>query len=145
MITNKKATIADLESIAPLFNAYRVFYRKVSDLDAASAFIKDRISNAESIIYLAFFDKEPAGFTQLFPIFSSTRLKRLWLLNDLYIDKRHRGKGISKMLLEKSKKLTKDTNATAVILETEKTNAIGNQLYPSTGFTLEDDVNHYCW
>lgn len=145
MITIKKATIDDLESIVPLFNAYRVFYRKKSDLEAASTYIKERISNDESIIYLAFSGDEAVGFTQLYPIFSSTRLKRVWLLNDLYVAKNQRGKGISKMLLEKSKQLTKDTNAAAVILETEKSNAIGNQLYPSVGFTLEDDVNHYYW
>lgn len=145
MITIKNATLDDLELIAPLFDAYRVFYRKESDLEAARSFIKERISNGESIIYLALFSEEAVGFTQLYPIFSSTRLKRVWLLNDLYVDKNHRGKGISKLLLEKSKQLTIDTNAAAVILETEKSNIIGNQLYPSVGFTVEDDVNHYYW
>jgi|TARA_R110000737_G_scaffold347538_3_gene379268 GNAT superfamily N-acetyltransferase len=145
MITIKNATLDDLELIAPLFDAYRVFYRKESDLEAARSFIKERISNGESIIYLALFSEEAVGFTQLYPIFSSTRLKRVWLLNDLYVDKNHRGKGISKLLLEKSKQLTIDTNAAAVILETEKSNIIGNQLYPSVGFTIEDDVNHYYW
>ncbi len=145
MITIKTATIDDLDSIAPLFDAYRVFYRKESDLEGASTFLEERISNKESIIYIAFSGNEAVGFTQLYPIFSSTRMKRVWLLNDLYIDANHRGKGISKMLLERSKQLAIDTNAAAVILETEKSNDIGNQLYPSTGFTLEDDVNHYYW
>ena len=145
MIKIKKATLKDIESIAPLFDAYRVFYRKKSDLEGASIFIEERISNKESIIYVAFSDGEAIGFTQLYPIFSSTRMKRVWLLNDLYVDKNHRGKGISKMLMEKSKQLAKDTNAAAVILETEKTNDVGNQLYPSAEFTLEDDVNHYYW
>jgi ribosomal protein S18 acetylase RimI-like enzyme len=145
MITIKKATIDDLGLIAPLFDAYRVFYRKESDLEGASTFIEERITNAESIIYLAFSGTEVVGFTQLYPIFSSTRMKRIWLLNDLYINKNYRGRGISKMLLDKSKQLAKDTNAAAVILETEKSNDIGNRLYPSTGFTLENDVNHYFW
>lgn len=145
MVTIKKATIEDLDSIASLFDAYRIFYRKESDLDAASVFIKERITNNESIIYLAFIEDVPVGFTQLYPIFSSTRMKRVWLLNDLYVDKKHRGKGISKMLLNQSKQLAKDTKAAAVVLETEKSNDIGNQLYPSAGFTIEDDVNHYYW
>lgn len=145
MITIKTATIDDLESVTSLFDAYRVFYRKESDFESASTFIKERITNNESIIYVAFSGDQAIGFTQLYPIFSSTRMKRVWLLNDLYIDKNHRGKGISKMLLEKSKQLAKDTSAAAVILETEKTNIIGNQLYPSAGFKLEDDVKHYYW
>jgi len=145
MITIKKASIEDIESIASLFDAYRVFYRKESDLDAAIVFIKERITNNESIIYLAFFEDIAVGFTQLYPVFSSTRMKRIWLLNDLYVDKNYRGKGISKMLLNQAKHLAIETNAAAVILETEKTNNIGNKLYPSVGFALEDDVNHYYW
>ena len=145
MITIKKASIEDLESIAVLFDAYRVFYRKESDLDSAVVFIKERIINNESIIYLAIFEDVAVGFTQLYPIFSSTRMKRVWLLNDLYITKNNRGKGISKMLLNQSKQLARDTKAAAVVLETEKSNDIGNQLYPSADFTIEDDVNHYYW
>ena len=145
MITVKKATLEDLDLIVPLFDAYRVFYRKESDLKTASAFLRDRIINNESIIYLAFFEGNAVGFTQLYPLFSSTRMKRIWLLNDLYVDKLYRGKGISKTLLNQGKELVLETNAAAVILETEKTNDIGNRLYPSVGFFLEDDTNHYYW
>lgn len=140
-----KATVKDVNSIAPLFDAYRVFYRKPSDLEGASMFIKDRLLQEESIIYLALDGDQAVGFTQLYPIFSSTRMKRVWLLNDLYVDKEHRGRGISKLLLDKGKQLTIDSKAAALILETEKTNIIGNQLYPSADFILEDDVNHYYW
>lgn len=128
-----------------MFDAYRVFYQKETDVAAAAFFIKERITNGEFIIYVAFSDDKAVGFTQLYPIFSSTRMKRVWLLNDLYVDLNSRGNGISKMLKKKSKQLTKDTNAAAVILETEKTNTVGNQLYPSAGFALKDDVNHYYW
>ena len=145
MITIGEASLNELELIAPLFDAYRVFYRKESNLEAASAFIKERIINNESIIYLAFVGEEAIGFTQLYPIFSSTRMKRVWLLNDLYVDKKYRGQGISKMLMDEAKKLTEETSAAALVLETEKSNEIGNSLYPSAGFTLENDVNHYYW
>jgi len=145
MITIKKASINELGLIAPLFDAYRVFYRKESNLDAALAFIKNRINQNESIIYLAFAGDEAIGFTQLYPIFSSTRMKRVWLLNDLFVDEKYRGQGISKMLMDKAKILTVETSAAALILETEKSNEIGNALYPSAGFTLENDVNHYYW
>ncbi len=144
MVIIKKAKASDLSSVSILFDAYRVFYRKESDIEGAKNFIGERINNNESTIYLALENDVPVGFTQLYPLFSSTRMKRIWLLNDLYIDESHRGKGISKLLLNEAKKLAKATNAAAVILETETTNDIGNNLYPSAGFTL-DSNNHYFW
>ena len=141
------ATINHLEEVADMFNAYRVWYRKPADLDSARAFLKARFENADSVIYLAL---DPvtgnfAGFTQLYPLFSSTRMRRMWLLNDLFVWKAYRGRGISKMLIERSKQLARETDACGIQLETEKTNTIGNQLYPATDFELETDVNFYFW
>ena len=135
-----------LDTLADLFDAYRVWYRKPTDLAAARQFLADRIENQESIIYGVFTDQdELVAFTQLYPLFSSTRMGKLWLLNDLFVHPDFRGQGISLLLLEKSKELAKQTNAVAIILETEKSNGIGNQLYPRAGFQLEDDTNHYFW
>jgi hypothetical protein len=41
--------------------------------------------------------------------------------------------------------LAKLTNAAGILLETEKENKIGNQLYPSSGFGLYDKTNFYFW
>jgi len=68
----------------------------------------------------------------------------MWLLNDLYIHEEHRGRGHSKSLIDKAKDLCRKTGACGVLLETEKSNAIGNKLYPSTGFILEEN-NFYFW
>ena len=100
----------------------------------------------ESTIYLALDEQDKGiGFTQLYPLFSSTRIGRLWLLNDLFVKPAHRGRGISILLIERAKKLARETKALGIILETEKTNKIGNQLYPRADFILEDDTNHYFW
>ncbi|HEX4374514.1 MAG TPA: GNAT family N-acetyltransferase [Puia sp.] len=56
-----------------------------------------------------------------------------------------RGKGISKQLIDAAKQLAKKTNAAWIMLETEKVNAVGNKLYPSSGFVLYDKNNFYCW
>ena len=66
------------------------------------------------------------GFTQLYPLFSSTRMKRYWLLNDLFVNENHRGKGHSKALIESAKELCRETKACGILLETDKTNEIGN-------------------
>ena len=100
----RKASISDLHLIAPLFNAYRIFYKKDSDLGGADSFIKQRLENNESTIFLAFDDSQNAiGFIQLYPLFSSTRMARLWLLNDLFVDPIARRKGVAKSLLDQAK------------------------------------------
>jgi len=145
MILIRQAVIDDLQAIAELFNLYRIFYRKASDIESAKIFIGERMRNNESVIYVAEENKQLLGFTQLYPLFSSTRMKRSWLLNDLYVRESHRGKGISKQLIEKAKQLSRDTGAAGVALETEKINVVGNSLYPSVGFRISDTTNFYWW
>jgi GNAT superfamily N-acetyltransferase len=72
-------------------------------------------------------------------------MQRSWLLNDLYVHPTFRGKGISKKLIEAAKQLARGTNAAGLLLETEKTNITGNQLYPSAGFVLYNETNFYWW
>ncbi|MDM1522567.1 GNAT family N-acetyltransferase [Empedobacter stercoris] len=142
----KQATINDLQTLAPLFDAYRQFYDKESDVEGAKEFLLERIANNESVIYLAFDEKENAvGFVQLYPLFSSTRMKRFWMLNDLFVSPEFRGQGFSRELIDQAKKLCRKTDACAMLLETSVTNEIGNSLYPSAGFILRDDANFYEW
>ncbi len=140
-----KATIADLEQLSQLFDQYRVWYRKESDLESAKHFLKERIEQKESEIFIAESDeKEMLGFTQCYPLFSSTRMCRMWLLNDLFVAPAHRGKGISKALINAAKDLARSTEAAGILLETETSNDIGNKLYPRMGFHLEEN-NFYFW
>ncbi|ANQ50680.1 GNAT family N-acetyltransferase [Flammeovirga sp. MY04] len=141
----RQATLQDLEQVTTLFDGYRVFYRKESDINSARIFLKERLELNDSIIYVDEQEGVLTGFTQLYPLFSSTRMKKLWLLNDLYVDPKFRGKGISLQLLDKGKELAVESGACAVMLETEKTNNIGNQLYPRAGFTLNTESNFYEW
>ncbi|MCA4781663.1 GNAT family N-acetyltransferase [Empedobacter stercoris] len=142
----KQASINNLEEIVPLFDAYRQFYDKKSDVEGAKEFLLERIANNESVIYLAFDEKENAvGFVQLYPLFSSTRMKRFWILNDLFVSPEFRGQGFSRELIDQAKKLCIKTDACAMLLETSVTNHIGNSLYPSAGFILRDDANFYEW
>ncbi|AZQ61276.1 GNAT family N-acetyltransferase [Flammeovirga pectinis] len=143
---SRKASSVDYKKIALLFDQYRIFYNQKSDLKGAEEFIKNRLDNNESIIFVVEDTSHTmVGFVQLYPIFSSTRLKRLWLLNDLYVDEAERGKGCSILLLDEAKKHAVSTNSAGLILETEKVNKIGNNLYPRTGFQLDNDHNYYAW
>jgi GNAT superfamily N-acetyltransferase len=142
----RKATIKDLNLVVELFDKYRVFYEKESDKQKAEEFLFERLKLNDSEIFVAETDENDlVGFVQLYPLFSSTRMQRLWLLNDLFVDKGFRGNGISKQLIETAKNLCIQTNACGLILETAKTNSIGNELYPQVGFSLDEDHNYYSW
>ena len=141
----RKATLEDLPSLSELFDGYRVFYKQESNIDAVKTFLADRLINNESVIYVTEAQGILTGFTQLYPIFSSTRMQRMWLLNDLFVLPSHRGQGLSLLLLEESKKLCQETAAYGLLLETAKSNDIGNNLYPKAGFKIDNDHNYYFW
>src|ERR1700719_4550644 len=77
MIAIRKATLKDLDRLAPLFDEYRQFYRQRSDAVAARAYLRERFSHSESIIFIASRDSVAIGFTQLYPSFSSISLGRI--------------------------------------------------------------------
>lgn len=146
MIITRRADEHDLESLTFLFNEYRLFYKKETDLQGCRRFIAERIANNESVIFVAEnSDLIIVGFVQLYPLFSSTRLKRLWLLNDLFIQPEFRSKGISTALINASKTLCLQTGGCGILLETAKDNVIGNNLYRKTGFSLDSGHHYYEW
>jgi ribosomal protein S18 acetylase RimI-like enzyme len=145
-MTTRKIKREDIKDLSILFDNYRVFYEKESDIKGSEIFLLERIRNNESEIFIAENDKkELVGFVQLYPIFSSTRMKKLWLLNDLFVDENYRGQGVSVLLIDEAKKLCKESYACGLILETAKSNVVGNKLYPKTGFSLDIEHNYYSW
>ena len=141
----REAKLSDLKNLSVLFNSYRMFYGKKFDLKVAEEFLRSRMEKKDSKIFVCDFNNELSGFVQLYPLFSSTRVSKYWLLNDLYVDVNKRGKGFSKFLIERSKELVIESKACGMMLETEKSNDIGNKLYPSTGFKKNELSNFYEW
>ncbi len=140
------ATLQDLEVLVPLFDGYRVFYRQSSDYDKAHSFLKERLINKDSVIYIAFAkaDSEIAvGFTQLYPIFSSVSMERMYILNDLYIHSDYRNLGIGQALINEVKNLCRKEHQKGIVIQTETTNP-AQHLYERLGFTKDPDL-HYFW
>ena len=144
MIQIKRAHQGHLNGLVHLFDAYRMFYKKESNLEGAKHFLRERMQQKESIIFVALLEEKLVGFTQLYPLFSSTNMMPIWLLNDLFVAKEHRGKQISKGLI-KAAEHCKITKANGISLETEKNNIPGNALYIKMGFTLDQEHNFYYW
>ena len=143
---SRKATKLDIKDLSKLFDKYRIFYENKTDVETAEKFLNERLQNGDSEIFVAENEESKiVGFIQLYPIFSSTRMQKLWLLNDLFVDENYRGKGVSVLLINESKKLCKQTEACGLILETAKTNEIGNHFSHKTGFHLAIAHNYYSW
>lgn len=141
----KKASLEDLDELAELFDQYRVFYRQESNVERGKAFLKERLLNHESDIFVAVADEKAVGFTQLYKLFHYTKLQKQWLLSDLFVTPAYRGRGLSVALIDRSKQWCDETGACGLMLETEKTNGIGNQLYPRCGFEYDGLHNYYHW
>lgn len=141
-----QASIKELDIAADLFNEYRIFYGKPSDIDAARNFLTDRINNNESVIYIAYDENgNGMGFTQLYPLFSSTRVSKLWLLNDLFVNEKFRNKGVAEALLEKAKKLAIETGSCGLTLETANSNLPAQKLYEKNGWQRDEDHTFFSW
>ncbi len=129
-----RAGEAELGALVPLFDAYRDFYGKPSDPEGGRAFLAERMAANESVIFLAILDGRPAGFTQLYPLFSSTRMARLWLLNDLFVAADLRGRGVGEALLERARQHALETGGCELMLETANDNP-ARRLYERCGYT----------
>ncbi len=137
-----RADASHLDALVPLFDAYRVFYRQPSDPGAARAFLAARLTQQDTVIFLA--DKGgPVGFTQLFPSFSSVSVKRLWILNDLFVSPEARQGGIAKALLERARQHALDTHAKGLVLTTETDNERAQKLYKAMGWQRDETFYTY--
>jgi GNAT superfamily N-acetyltransferase len=126
-----------LEPVAVLFDLYRQFYGQAPDLAGARQFIGERMEKGESVIFLAAVEKEPVGFFQLYPSFTSAWMRRTWIFNDLYVREDHRKKGIGRLLMEKAVQFGGETGAKRLTLSTAKDNLPAQALYESMGWKRE--------
>jgi ribosomal protein S18 acetylase RimI-like enzyme len=142
-----EATVAHLDLVAPLFNDYRIFYKQPDDLGTARAYLQARLENEESIIYLAVRETAQGlvgiGFTQLYPLFSSLSLKRIWVLYDLFVAPQARQQGVGEALLTRAKVLAAETDAAEIVLDTAIDNYSAQALYEKVGYKREEAFYTY--
>ncbi len=139
----RRAHVKDLDAVAPLFTAYRLFYRQPHQSEADRAFLKERLENDESILFIAEVDGEPSGFVQLYPMFSSVLLKRVWVLNDLYTSKEVRKQGVGTALLEQARAFANETGAKGLVLETTPDNEAAQALYEELGWKRDQHYHYF--
>ncbi len=138
------ATIADTEQLAQLFDLYRCFYGRESNLNESADFISERLKNNDSVIFTVETDNRTlAGFTQLYPIFSSISAKKAWILNDLFVCDEFRSQGIASSLIRQSLVFCQNTGAEWVSLQTATDNFAAQRLYHKLGFVQDTQFLNY--
>lgn len=141
-----QATLEHLDLLTPLFVKYREFYGELSYPESSRAFLEKRLRRKESVVYLALpddDDKKLLGFCQLYPSYSSLSLKRVWILNDIYVAEDARRQLVADHLLKVAKKMAKETQAVRMRVLTSSNNEVARKTYESIGFKVDTQFINY--
>ncbi|MCU0426964.1 MAG: GNAT family N-acetyltransferase [Candidatus Kapabacteria bacterium] len=133
-ITVHRADSRHLELLLPLFDGYRQFYEQPSNLEAEEAFLRERILKQESVIFVALVGNKGAGFTQLYPSFSSVTMQRQWILNDLFVEPEFRKLGVADAIMQTAEEFSYADNAKGLVLSTAVDNLPAQTLYEKRGW-----------
>ncbi|MFJ5299968.1 GNAT family N-acetyltransferase [Pseudomonas sp. SLFW] len=141
-----QATLEHLDLLTPLFVKYREFYGEHPFPDSSRDFLQKRLSRDESVIYLALPDDDDSkllGFCQLYPSYSSLSLKRVWILNDIYVAEDARRQLVADHLMQKAKKMARETQAVRMRVSTSANNEVAQKVYESIGFKEDTQFKNY--
>lgn len=139
----RRATSADVDALAPLFDAYRRFYEQPADLALARAFLDARLSSGESVIFVADAGDGPAGFCQLYPTWCSVAAARIFVLYDLFVAEGGRRAGTGRALMLAAQAFARDAGAVRVDLSTAHANTRAQALYESLGWQRDEAFRTY--
>ena len=138
-IATRRATICDLDAVAPLFDAYRQFYQQAPDLPCARRFMRERIERNESVVFVAETNAgKIVGFCQLYPTFCSVRAAHSYVLYDLFVSPEARGTGAGRSLMLVAEAHAGKTGVARMELSTARTNTIARSLYESLGWVRDE-------
>ena len=134
----RRAVAADVDALAPLFDAYRRFYEQPGDIALASAYLHDRLERGESVILVAESEGQLLGFCQLYPTWCSVEAARIFVLYDLFVDEDERRGGVGRQLMLAAQSFGREAGAARLDLGTARTNARAQALYESLGWKRDD-------
>ena len=137
----RQATLADVNAVAPLFDAYRQFYEQAADPALALQFIGERLKNSESVILLAETSGAATsviGFCQLYPSFCSVIAKPIYTLYDLYVSPAARKASAGRALMLAACQHAETQGFARLDLTTARTNHAAQALYESLGWQRDE-------
>jgi len=144
MLNIIKSDLSNLSDVARLFDLYRQFYKCPPDAQLATNYIKERMENGESDIFLALDENSACGFMQLYPSFCSVQAVKIFILYDLYVDEKFRRAGVGEALMNRATQWAKENGAARLDLLTEHSNTAGQHLYEKLGYKkVHEDLYAY--
>ena len=137
--TLRRAVVEDVDLIAPLFDAYRQFYRLPADLALSRDYLQARLARGESVILLAQGPEGRAhGFCQLYPTWCSLAAAPTFVLYDLFVAEDARRGGLGARLLQAAAAHAREAGAVRMDLSTARSNSTAQALYESLGWQRDE-------
>lgn len=133
----------DVDKVLPLYLGYRRFYQVEEKPKQSRDFLLKRLQLKESIIFFAESEGKVVGFTQLYPLFCSLEMKRIWLLYDLFVDESARKHGVAQQLIERAEQLANESDSAFIMLATATDNVKAQAVYERNGFVRDTDFYTY--
>lgn len=137
------ATITDLDEVCELFTLYLAFYQRPASAEDVRAYLQERLTQGDAVIFLARREGQAVGLAQLYPSFSSLALAKSWILYDLYVSASARRQGVAEALLERCRVLAQETGACELFLQTAKDNLPAQALYEKHGYQRDTEFYNY--
>lgn len=123
----------DLESLVPLFDAYRAFFAG-NELERSKQFLAERLRLRDSVIFLGRRNASVDGFIQLYPLWSSWHCRRIWFLSDLYVCEGSRKLGLGSRLVQRVAAYAQETDASSIMVELPRREPHLERFYAKLGF-----------
>ncbi|RAS76670.1 GNAT family N-acetyltransferase [Priestia endophytica] len=132
----------DVEKFMPLVKSYIVdFYKCPIPFDEElfnhiTSLIKEPVLGKQFVIEQ---EDEFVGFATLYFTFSTTKVSKIAILNDLFIKGGHRGKGLGEELFEFALNYSKKHDYAVMSWKTASDNEQAQSLYNKKGGTITND------
>ena len=139
MIQFKPLVVTDIDTIVTMMKAFYAIDNYPIDKEKSKTLFQEFISNEDlGKSWLILSDEETVGYVILTFVFSFEYQGKIAFLDELYLSKKARGKGIGSQavafIIEESKKLS----LKLIYLEIENHNQNAQKLYIANGFELHN-------
>jgi GNAT superfamily N-acetyltransferase len=140
--TIRRAVLADVENLVPLFDAYREFFAGGAPT-GSQEFLRERLSKADATFFMSFDGETATGFLTLYPLFSSWYATTIWFLSDLYVVPEHRNQKLGRNLVAAARDFAKERSSRSIMVEIPHREPHLIHFYESLGFERDKDFNLY--
>jgi GNAT superfamily N-acetyltransferase len=127
-------TVRDLDALVPLVDAYRVFYGQASDTAGSRAFVRERFEQRDTLFFVARRDDGLVGFAHLLFSLETVALRRIGILEDVYVADGARRTGTGGALLDAATDYARKSGLARLTLSTAHQNRPAQRLYLRHGY-----------